>query len=120
MVDEVQVDLDLPTRTGLAKLAETTDFARFVELLFDGLDIASKGIKNLRKYDRIMRTIEKAIAEDAKDFAVEEAEHELLLEALKLKNWTWPKLGRLYLPFIDAIENAEELTTANDKKKRST
>jgi len=75
-----------------------------------------KGLKAIRQGDKIIKLIESARVQDSPSILLEDADYTALKNAVEGVQWN-SKFAIKMLPFMDAVEKAQEVAqTLNDKK----
>lgn len=102
------VDVVLKPVDGEGKIREvkkTVTFQEFLTAAFEGFEGFAKGPKMARQYDKIMTVVEAMNGESSVHF--EDADFNVVKDAVKAAAWSHPAVNRACIPFYDAIEKAE-------------
>lgn len=103
---------------GVVTLAkEGRSFCQFIKEACGDYKKFKSGLENIRQYDKIARTLEAYDREDnagtlkERVLRLEDADFNEIKNALKAGEATWAsaEISRTFLPFYEALENAQEV-----------
>ena len=90
--------------------AEEVEFPKWIGYVCGGYEPFRKGPEQGRTYNRIMNTVEK-LEDGAKNIVFEDADFKILKLAAKDAVFGSPDVNRSYVPFYDALDNAQDIDT---------
>jgi len=100
--DAIEVKVERPDGR---KFERTLTFVDFVRESVENCETFARGLKNVRKADRILRAVESLDGQSA--LKIESEDFEALKDAVDKMGWL-PAVARRLLPFYEAIESAED------------
>ena len=100
----------------LEVVEEEVKFSKYLEFILDGHEAFCKTPKMARKYGKLMDKIEKM--DGAATIIFEDDDYDIMKAAAETAKWPTPSINRSYLPYYDAIANAQECDEDGNRKEK--